>query len=352
MFFGPLALELAERSARYILVGLEEPFLLQDYEFHISASIGIASNSAPRYSAEDILRDADTAMYVAKSQGKSGYQVFTEAMHNRAAARFNLQADMRRALTDHQIVPFYQPIIRLDDLTLAGYEALARWRHPEKGLIMPAQFIPVAEESGLIISLGMVMMDAACAQARRWRDLYAESRQTMSINVSCLQFRQTDLVRRVAEILDRHGLEPGLIKIEITESGIMDDAELSLAILAGLKKLGVHLQIDDFGTGYSSLSYLRRIPAESIKIDQSFVIGMESDMEKQAIVRTIIDLAFSMGMKVIAEGVETREQLALLRSLGCHYGQGFLFDKALPPEEAELHRDYSGLAGSLGIENV
>ena len=348
VFCGPLAEEQAERSARYILAGLEAPFLLQDYEFHISASIGIAANIAPRYSAEDLLRDADTAMYVAKSQGKGGYQVFTEAMHNRAAARFNLQADMRRALTDHQIVPFYQPIIRLDDLTLAGYEALARWRHPEKGLIMPAEFIPVAEESGLITSLGMIMMDAACAQARRWRDLFAGSRQTMSINVSCLQFRQVDLVRRVEEIIDRHGLEPGLIKIEITESGVMDDAELSLAILAGLKKLGVHLQIDDFGTGYSSLSYLRRIPAESIKIDQSFIIGMESDREKQAIVRTIIDLAFSMCMKVIAEGVETGEQLALLRSLGCHYGQGFLFDKPLPPEEAELRRDYSRLAGVEG----
>ena len=345
VFCGPMAREQAERSAGDILHRLEEPFLFEEYEFHITASIGIAANIASEYSAEDLLRDADTAMYVAKSQGKGGYQVFTKAMYNRAVARFGLQADMRKALADHHIVPFYQPIIRLDDLTLAGYEALARWRHPERGLIMPAQFIPVAEESGLITSLGMVIMDAACAQAGRWRDL-AGSGQTMSINVSYLQFRQVDLVNRVTEILDRHGLEPGLIKIEITESGIMEDAELSLAIMAGLKKLGVRLQIDDFGTGYSSLSYLRRIPAESVKVDRSFVIGMEVDMEKQAIVRTIIDLARSLGMNVIAEGVETMEQLVLLRSFGCQYGQGFLFDEPLPPEKAEQRRDYSWLAGS------
>lgn len=346
LFHGANAQMHAEQIAKRILQELNDPFLIEGYKFHISASIGVAVNHSKDCTAEEILRDADTAMYDAKSKGKRGYQVFDKAMHNRTAERFQLLADMRKALSDRQIIPFYQPIIRLDNLNLAGYEALARWQHPEKGLIMPSQFISLAEESGLIATLGMNVMEIACAQASQWHERFPKAATFMSINVSFLQFRQQDLAERIADILRKHRLDPRLIKIEITESGIMEDVKLSFSILDELKKLGVCLQIDDFGTGYSSLSYLSRIPAESIKVDQSFVSGMEKDVEKQTIVKTIIDLARSLGMKVVAEGVETVEQVTLLRSYGCHYGQGFFFDKPLPQAEAGLRRDYGGFTAS------
>jgi diguanylate cyclase (GGDEF)-like protein len=345
IFPGPNAQRQAERSAMDIMRSLEEPFLFQDYELHVSASIGVAASPAADQPVEELLRDADTAMYVAKSRGKGGYQVFNKDMHNRAADRFRLLSDMRRGLTGHQFFPYYQPIVRLDNMKLDGYEALARWRHPEKGMIMPSEFIPAAEESGLISSLGMMIMDMACAQARKWGDAFSGVTPFMSVNVSCRQLRQPDLAKQVAEILDHHNLDPKLLKIEITESGIMEDVVHSLSILTALKKLGVRLQIDDFGTGYSSLSYLCRIPADAIKVDRSFVNGMENDTEKQSIVKTIIDLAHSLGMNVVSEGVETVEQLALLRSFGCQYGQGYLFDKPLSAEEAEKGRDYSRFIG-------
>jgi diguanylate cyclase (GGDEF)-like protein/PAS domain S-box-containing protein len=344
LFQGPNAQKQAEKNVKRILQALKEPFFIQEYKFHISASIGVAVNLSPDCTAEEVLRDADTAMYVAKSRGKQGYQVFDQVMHTRAAERFGLLADMRKALTDNQIFPFYQPIIRLDNLELAGYEALARWQHPGRGLIMPSLFIPIAEQSGLIASLGMTIMDIACARARQWHRKYPSVSTYMSINVSALQFRQEDLAQRIVEVLAKHKLEPELLKIEITESGVMEDVEFSLSIMDELRRIGVRMQIDDFGTGYSSLSYLRKIPAESIKVDQSFVIGMEGDREKQAIVKTIIDLARGLGMKVVAEGVETMDQLLLLKSYGCHYGQGFLFDKPLAPEKAVLRRDYSRFA--------
>jgi len=344
LFHGSNAQNKAEKHAKHILETLKEPFFIKEYKFHISASIGVAVNLSSDCTAEEILRNADTAMYAAKSRGKRGYQVFDQVMHNRTAERFGLLTDMRKALTDNQIFPFYQPIVRLDNLELAGYEALARWQHPGKGLVLPSIFIPIAEESGLIASLGMTILDIACAQARQWQRKFSATSCFMSINVSTLQFRHQDLAQRITEVLKSHQLKPGVVKIEITESGIMEDVELALSIMDQLKKIGVRLQIDDFGTGYSSLSYLRKIPAESIKIDQSFVIGMEKDQEKQEIVKTIIGLANSLGMKVVAEGIETREQMALLQSYGCHYGQGFLFDKPIAPELAELRRDYSRFA--------
>ncbi len=340
LFHGPKAQIQAEKYAKCILQALKDPFFIHEYKFHISASIGVAGNFSAHCTAEEILRNADTAMYAAKSQGKRGYQVFDQVMHNRTAERFELLGDMRRALTDGQIFPFFQPIISLDNMELAGYEALARWQHPAKGMVMPSLFIPLAEESGLITSLGMTIMDIACAQARQWQRNFSAA-SYMSINVSSLQFRQQDLAKHIIEVLQRHRLDPRLIKIEITESGIMEDVELSLSLMDELRRIGVRLQIDDFGTGYSSLSYLRKIPAESIKVDQSFVIGMEGDAEKQAIVKTIINLACGLGLKVVAEGIETVDQLSLLRSYGCQYGQGFLFDQPLSPEEAVLRRDYS-----------
>jgi diguanylate cyclase (GGDEF)-like protein/PAS domain S-box-containing protein len=345
LFHGPNAQAQAEKNAKHILQALNDPFLIQEYKFHISASIGVAGNISSDCTAEEVLRNADTAMYAAKSQGKRGYQVFDQDMHNRTAERFALLADMRKALTDGQIFPFFQPIISLDNMELAGYEALARWQHPARGMVMPSLFIPIAEESGLITSLGMTIMDIACAQARQWQRKFSTAVSSMSINVSSLQFRQQDLAKHIIEVLKRHRLDPRLLKIEITESGIMEDVELSLSLMDELTRIGVRLQIDDFGTGYSSLSYLRKIPAESIKVDQSFVIGMEADAEKQAIVKTIINLALSLGLKVVAEGIETVDQLALLRSYGCHYGQGFLFDQPLSPEEAVLRRDYSRFVG-------
>ncbi|SMP39544.1 diguanylate cyclase (GGDEF) domain-containing protein [Desulfonatronum zhilinae] len=333
--------EQAGDGARAVQEALAEPFRHGDYEVHISASIGIALGRGAETAGLDLLREADTAMYAAKYKGKGSFRLFDKSMHDKASERFVLVGDMHRSLARDYFFLAFQPIVRLDTLVLAGYEALARWQHPERGLVMPNTFIPLAEESGLITRLGRQVTEKACRQAREWIDAHPEAPPFMSFNVSVQQLHEADLASRLDAIITDLGLDPGLIKLEITESGLMHDVQLSMDVLARLKALGVKLQIDDFGTGYSSLRYLQRIPADSLKVDKSFVMGMENDAEKRAIVRTIIDLARSLGMTVVAEGVETRAQLLLLRELGCEYGQGYLFDKPLPPEEAAQRRDYA-----------
>jgi diguanylate cyclase (GGDEF)-like protein len=328
-------------AARAIQTSMQPPFGIGDFELFITASIGISIAPKTEVAGLDLLRDADTAMYVAKSQGKGSFKLFDTSMHDRASERFVLVSEMHNALTRDEFFLVFQPIVELKSLTMAGLEALARWRHPERGVVMPDTFIPVAEDSGLITRLGMQVMDKVCRQAHAWRLARPESTPFVSFNVSVQQLRQVDLVSRLEAAIDELGLDPGLIKVEITETGLMDDVQLSMRVLGKLKALGVKLQIDDFGTGYSSLRYLQRIPADSLKVDKSFVMGMEHDAEKRAIVKTIIDLAHSLNLEAIAEGVETCAQLAILLELGCGYGQGYLFDKPLPPEEAIVREAYA-----------
>jgi diguanylate cyclase (GGDEF)-like protein len=318
------AIAVAER----IQVVLREPLTLSGHEVFATVSIGIAL-SAPGYRhAEDVLRDADTAMYHAKALGKSRHQVFDSSMHARARKLLQLEHDLRLAIDRREFRVHYQPIVRVEDRRLAGFEALVRWQHPERGLVAPSEFIPLAEETGLVVPLGRLVLEEACRQASEWRGAGGED-LTVSVNLSVKQFSQPDLVEQVDGALRGSGLPPRLLKLEVTESMVMENTDAAIMLLRRLKALGVHIAIDDFGTGYSSLSYLLRLPADTLKIDRSFVSGTGDAGRNVSIVRTVVGLAYSLGLDVIAEGVETEEQRALLADLGCPLAQGFLFSPAV-----------------------
>jgi diguanylate cyclase (GGDEF)-like protein len=327
------AIRVAEKVQRVI----SAPFKLRNHEAVTTASIGLAL-SAPDYSeAEDIIRDADTAMYRAKDQGKARCEIFDTAMHTRAVTLLRLETDLRRALERDELCVYYQPIVSVGNGELHGFEALMRWRHREGGIISPDQFIPLAEETGLILPLGLRVLQEACSQLRRWqRRSPSERNLTISVNLSGKQLSQSDLIEKVQEVLSESGIDPWQLKLEITETVIMENAELAAVTLAGLRSLGVRLSIDDFGTGYSSLSYLNRFPVDTLKIDRSFITKMNQGDENVEIVKTILTLAGNLGMQVIAEGVETEEQLQELRLLKCHYAQGFLFSKPLTASDADM----------------
>jgi EAL domain-containing protein (putative c-di-GMP-specific phosphodiesterase class I) len=269
-------------------------------------------------------------MYRAKAAGKSRYEIFDTGMHSRAVALLKLETDLRRAVEREEFVVHYQPIVSLFDDSIQGFEALVRWQHPERGLVTPSEFIPVAEETGLIIPLGRWVLREACRQMHR---LQASSVAplSLSVNLSGKQFMQPDLVGQVKQILDETGFDPHRLHLEITESSVIENTETVTEMLMQLRALGIRLSMDDFGTGYSSLSYLHRFPIHTLKIDRSFVSGGDGENE---IVRTIIMLARNMGMDIVAEGVETREQLAYLKELKCEYGQGFLFSHPLDLDTA------------------
>ncbi len=331
------AIHVAERIQRELAL----PFELEGRQVFTSASIGIAPSVIGYDRPEDILRDADTAMYYAKSLGGSCYQVFDKSMHARAVEQLEMQNDLRRAIEQDELFVEYQPIVSLDTFEITGFEALARWRHQEYGLINPGQFIPVAEETGLIIPIGEWILRKACAQAREWQERFpADEPLTISVNLSGKQFAQPDLIRRIEGVLEETKLDPCTLKLEITESVVVENVEAASEMLKQLRILGVGLSIDDFGTGYSSLSSLHRFPISTLKIDSSFVTRMNGNNENTEIVRTIMSLAGNLGMDVTAEGVETLEQATKLRTFGCERGQGFFFSRPLPPEDAEaLLRD-------------
>jgi EAL domain-containing protein (putative c-di-GMP-specific phosphodiesterase class I) len=273
------------------------------------------------------VRDADTAMYRAKAAGKSRYEIFDTGMHARAVALLKLETDLRRAVEREEFVVHYQPIVSLADNAIRGFEALVRWQHPERGLVAPSEFIPVAEETGVIIPLGRWVLREACCQMRRLEAASSAAHPlSLSVNLSGKQFMQPDLIGQVRQILRETGFDPHRLHLEITESSVIENTETVTEMLLQLRALGVRLSMDDFGTGYSSLSYLHRFPIHTLKIDRSFISGGDGENE---IVRTIIMLARNMGMDIVAEGVETREQLAYLRELKCEYGQGFLFSRPL-----------------------
>ena len=335
------AIRVAERLQRE----LQLPFYLGGHEISTTASIGIALSSSEHNQPEDILRDADLALYQAKASGRTRYEIFDASMHRGSLAQIQLEHDLRRAIAKAQMDYLepesqelwlqYQPIVSLKTNRILGFEALIRWRHPERGLISPLDFIPLAEETGLIVPIGHWVLRQACRQLYDWQQLMSSPWPLIvSVNLSSRQFIQPDLVEQVSQILQETNLNPRYLKLEITESVVMENAEVATTMLQQLKSLGIQLAIDDFGTGYSSLSYLHRFPIDTLKIDRSFINRIDVNGENLEIVRTIVTLAWNLGMDVIAEGVETAKQLAQLKALKCEYAQGYFFARPLDQEAA------------------
>jgi diguanylate cyclase (GGDEF)-like protein/PAS domain S-box-containing protein len=326
----------AKQAAERLMKSVTAPFMLGGREVFTSLSIGIALSNPSYEQAEDILRDADTAMYRAKSRGKARYEIFDADMRASVVARLQLEMDLRRALEHEEFHNVYQPIVSLAAGQIVGFEALLRWQHPTRGQLGPEEFIVVAEETGLIRDLGWWNLREACRQMTEWRaDYNAYSELTMSVNLSPKQFLQANLVEDIGSLLRELKLPPQSLKLELTESTVMGDPSAAVEMLQQIKSLGISLAIDDFGTGYSSLSYLHRFPLDTLKIDRSFIssIGNGQDTE---IARTILPMALNLHLDVVAEGVETIEQLVLLKKLQCKYGQGYYFSKPLSAEEAGL----------------
>jgi len=324
----------AIHAAERIISELRRPFLLEGRELFVTASIGIALGSATTKSPEDLLRDADTAMYRAKDEEPGGCRLFDSDMYERAVKRLNLENDLRRAIETRELVVRYQPIVNLQTGEVWGLEALVRWNHPDRGLLNPTEFVQMAEESGLVVPMGEWVLEEACRQAVRWqRDHSRTPSHVLSVNLSARQLKRSDLAEIVEGILKRTGLDAQCLSLDVTETVYIKVLEGNTVALDGLKKLGVRISIDDFGVGYSSLAYLKRLPADTLKIDKSFIAGLGADIEDTAIVQMVIDLAHIMGMEVVAEGVESEKHAALLKEMGCDMAQGFYFSKALPPEE-------------------
>jgi diguanylate cyclase (GGDEF)-like protein/PAS domain S-box-containing protein len=327
--------EEAVRVTERLIECLEEaPFDLEGGELFVRASVGIALGSACTKSAEDLLRDADTAMYRAKDEG-SGYAVFDPALYERAVRRLRLESELRRAVEREEFVLHYQPIFDFGSRGVWGVEALVRWKHPERGLLAPSEFIALAEDTGLIVPIGRWVLEEACRRTKWWQQSSPRSAPLrVIVNFSAKQLRHPGCVGHIEEALRRSGLGAGSLSLDVTESAFIDAFEANTLALRRIENLGVGLSIDDFGTGYSSLSYLKRLPAGVIKIDKSFVGGLGEDAQDTAIVRMVTDLAHTLGMEVIAEGVETEGQAALLEEMGCDMAQGFHFTRPLPPEAA------------------
>ncbi|MDJ0659373.1 MAG: PAS domain S-box protein [Crocosphaera sp.] len=326
----------AIKIARRIHLDLTQPFILEEQDIFINTSIGIALSSSGYEKAAEILRDADTAMYRAKADGKACYAIFDRKMHERAVRRLQLETDLRIGINKQEFSLYYQPIISLKTGQLNGFEALIRWHHPKKNLISPGQFIPVAEETGLIIPIGEWTLREACQQMKQWQTQFPHySNLKVAVNLSSKQLKYTNLINTVDQILEATQLDSKSLKLEITETLLMENLQAATEILLKIQEREIEICLDDFGTGYSSLSYLHRFPVNTLKIDRSFVMRMEPNNENAEIVRAIVHLAHILGLDIIAEGVETELQLAQLRWLDCEQGQGYLFAKPLPPEEIE-----------------
>lgn len=308
------------------------PFVVNTQEVVISASIGIALGTTAYAEAENLVRDAEIAMYRAKRAGKARCEVFDPDMHSSAVRRLNLETDLRRAIESGELRVYYQPIIALEDGRIAGFEALSRWQRPE-GLVMPGEFIPVADETGLIVPINRLVLRDACQQLRVWQSQFpSDPPLTMSVNIAPKQFAQSDLAADIRLVIEQTGVAPGTLQLEVMETIAMGDAERAAQVLAELKAIGVRLSIDDFGTGYSSLSRLQRLPVDSLKVDRSFISVMDDDFDSQEIVRLIITMAHVLNLKVIAEGTETKNQVNSLRKLRCEMAQGYFYSRPAPAE--------------------
>ncbi|MGH8973575.1 MAG: putative bifunctional diguanylate cyclase/phosphodiesterase [Acidimicrobiia bacterium] len=343
------AITVAERLRE----ALASPFHVRGREIGLTASIGIALASTSSHDTPDaLLRDADAAMYRAKERGRDRVELFDDHMRSRALARLETESTLRRAIDQQELRVHYQPVIDLTSGRATGLEALVRWQHPERGLVPPSEFIPVAEETGLIVGLGAFVLAEACTQVARWNNRRSdEPPLTVSVNLSAHQLRAPGLRELVAEALERTSLEPRLLCLEITETALVEDAESNRTALDSLKDLGVTLAVDDFGTGYSSLLYLRRFPVDMLKIDRSFVVGLDTNAEDTAIVSGVVGLAQALGLQAVAEGVETPEQAARLRGLGCPLAQGYYWSKPLTVRQTE--RWFKGhRADTLAVERL
>ncbi len=337
-------LDSATVVASRIIEALKAPFSVLGVECSVYGSIGIAMGSANGRNAEELVRNADVAMYLAKGEGKGRFEIFEAHMHEAAVHRLQLKVELQRAVDQCEFSVHYQPIIDLEHNRITGAEALVRWMHPERGVISPAEFIPLAEETGLIVPLGRWVLEQATMQARDWQLRFGQSPSLrMSVNVSARQLQHLGFVEEVRRTLDASGLSPECLVLEITESTLMADGDGAVGRLSELKSLGVELAIDDFGTGYSSLNYLARFPIDELKIDRSFVQPM-ADGEGAELTQAIVRLGHSLELRLVAEGIEGPRQLQMLRDLGCHYGQGYLFSRPVTPSELEAH--FISTAGS------
>ena len=320
----------ATQVAERIAAALDKAFVCEEREVFVTTSVGIAFSHAGLASPEELVRDADIAMYHAKSKGKARYEIFDGRAQASAIDRLDLEIDLRAAMGKQEFRLHYQPVVDLASGRIVEIEALIRWEHRERGLLPPSDFITLSEETGLIVPIGMWVLEEACRQVHAWQSAYeSDPPLVLSVNLSARQFQQPSLVPDIAWLLQQTGLRPDCLKLEITESVVMHDAPATLARLYALKDLGVQLAIDDFGTGYSSLSYLKRFPIDVLKIDQGFVRGLGGDADDTAIVRAIITVAKNLNLSVTAEGIETAEQVSLLRELGCDRGQGYYFARPL-----------------------
>ncbi len=324
----------AAALAQRVIEGLKEPFQLDGHQLFISASIGISLFPSDALNAEQLLRNADSALFKAKNAGREGYALYTEELTAHAQHRVEMAGELRRALEQNELRVYYQPVHELSTSRLIGVEALVRWEHPQRGLVSPGEFIPIAERTGLIAEIDAWVMQQSCRQMCQWLQDGVQL-SFIAVNVSSRLFARRELYQQVAKVLDETGLDPALLELEVTESAVMDDPEVALEQLHRLRELGVSLAIDDFGTGYSSLLRLKRLPVQKLKIDQGFVAGLPWDEDDAAIVRVVIALAQSMGMQVQAEGIEQAEQARFLLDQSCDLGQGYWFGRPMPAQKLD-----------------
>jgi diguanylate cyclase (GGDEF)-like protein len=324
--------ELVARVAEKIIATLSQPFPINGRNFFLSASVGIATYPGDGSDVELLIRNADIAMYEVKNSGKNGYHFYTRELSQRAIARLELEDDLRKAIIEEQFEVHYQAVVDSYSETTVAAEALIRWRHPEKGLVMPDDFIPLAEDTGLIVDIGQWVLESACRQARAWQMAGYEP-VSVAVNLSMLQFEQDDLIETIMDTLVGTNLDSHWLELELTEGVILENADHAKAVLESLRELGMRVAIDDFGTGYSSLIQLRRLPIDCLKIDRAFVQGVLNDPDDATVVEAIVDLGRKLKLTLVAEGVETSEQLHFLRNLGCQRCQGYLFGKPTPAEE-------------------
>ena len=318
-----------------LLNELSKPYQAKGHEVHSTVSIGVATSDGGYANATEIIRDADTAMYRAKTGGRGRFVVFERPMREESVKRLEIERDLSKAVERNELRLYYQPIVLLETGKLIGFESLVRWQHPTRGFVSPADFIPIAEETGQILSVGNWVLEEGCRQLQLWRQGYPELDLQLSVNLSRKQLCYPDLVERVQRLLVANAIPAGSLKLEITESTVMEHGTAAVGVLQALQALGVNLWMDDFGTGYSSLSCLHRFPLNGIKVDRAFIRNVSERRDYAAVVHAIVSLAGNLGMQVVAEGVETAEQVALLKSLDCHLGQGYFFSKPVDPKAAE-----------------
>jgi EAL domain-containing protein (putative c-di-GMP-specific phosphodiesterase class I) len=319
-------------KAGKILSALSAPFDSEQITLRITGSIGVSTYPEDGHSAELLIRNADLAMYQAKEKGRNNCQFFEKGMNVRAVERQSIEGDLRFALERNEFVLHYQPKIDLKSGEITGVEALVRWRHPQRGLVGPVQFISIAEDCGLMLPIGRWVLRESCRQAKAWQEAGLPDIE-MAVNVSSVEFRNDDFLEGISTILKETGLDPRYLELELTESVLMQHAEFSVPLLRKLKAMGVRLAVDDFGTGYSSLSYLRQFPIDTLKVDQSFIHEINAETDEATIISAVINMGCRLKHRVIAEGVETAEQLAFLRAHGCDEGQGYYFGRPMPASD-------------------